>query len=268
MTELQIPEKFKPGFKLLISIDEKTIQSFIDTFQQAQPLQINDLVSVVTSRVNTLTKKEVKDVIETLISIHNLRDYLQENNDASTNEVIEKISQAVEDDEELEITDEQRQEFERRLVNFLGLDNILSFRSRSIEVIRDHERLFQNSRIRIHKVFTKYEVFDLVGKNCITVNDGQKIYDLVHPQLQANQPVELDFAGVEIFAAPFFNFAIGQLLKDIQPENISKLLKISNIKPLGNQIISLVIENSKRYYSDPIFRSRLDKAVNEKSNHL
>jgi hypothetical protein len=100
------------------------------------------------------------------------------------------------------------------------------------------------------------------------VNDGQKIYDLVHRQLQANQPVELDFAGVEVFAAPFFNFAIGQLLKDIQPENLSKLLKINNIKPLGNQIISLVIENSKRYYSDPIFRSRLDQVINEKSDHL
>ncbi|MBD2145725.1 STAS-like domain-containing protein [Sphaerospermopsis sp. FACHB-1194] len=120
-----------------------------------------------------------------------------------------------------------------------------------------------NSKV---KVFTKYEVFDLVGKTCITVNDGQKIYDLVHRQLQANQPVELDFAGVEVFAAPFFNFAIGQLLKDIQPENLSKLLKINNIKPLGNQIISLVIENSKRYYSDPIFRSRLDQVINEKSD--
>lgn len=150
--------------------------------------------------------------------------------------------------------------------------NYLNLKKRVSENNPDNLFLFKrgilltsNSQV---KVFTKYEVFDLVGKNCITVNDGQKIYDLVHPQLQANQPVELDFAGVEIFAAPFFNFAIGQLLKDIQPENISELLKISNIKPLGNQIISLVIENSKRYYSDPIFRSRLDKAINEKSNHL
>ncbi|MBE9236264.1 hypothetical protein IQ227_09525 [Anabaena aphanizomenioides LEGE 00250] len=147
MTELQIPEEFKPGFKLLISIDEKTLQGFIDAFQQAQPLQINDLVSAVTSRVNTLTKKEVKDVIETLISIHNLRDYLQENNDASTDEVVAKISQAVENDEEVEITKEQKQEFERRLVTFLDFDSILNFTSKAIEVIRDHERLFQNSRI-------------------------------------------------------------------------------------------------------------------------
>ena len=225
MTELQIPEKFKPGFKLLISIDEKTVQSFIDTFQQAQPLQINDLVSVVTSRVNTLTKKEVKDVIETLISIHNLRDYLQENNDASTNEVIEKISQAVEDDEELEITDEQRQEFERRVVNFLGLDNILSFRSKSIEVIRDHERLFQNSRIHtdMRPVFEsgledspagvaiinmlKIEYVDLDGKHeffvALDANDLKQLREQLDIADRKVKAIELMLNQVNI---PYLNY--------------------------------------------------------------
>ncbi|MFN9616363.1 MAG: hypothetical protein ACK55Q_14240 [Dolichospermum sp.] len=225
MTELQIPEKFKPGFKLLISIDEKTVQSFIDSFQQAQPLQINDLVSVVTSRVNTLTKKEVKDVIETLISIHNLRDYLQENNDASTNEVIEKISQAVEDDEELEITDEQRQEFESRLVNFLGLDNILSFRSKSIEVIRDHERLFQNSRIHtdMRPVFEsgledspagvaivnmlKIEYLDLDGKHeffvALDANDLKQLREQLDIADRKVKAIELMLNQVNI---PYLNY--------------------------------------------------------------
>lgn len=225
MTELQIPEKFKPGFKLLISIDEKTVQSFIDSFQQAQPLQINDLVSVVTSRVNTLTKKEVKDVIETLISIHNLRDYLQENNDASTNEVIEKISQAVEDDQELEITDEQRQEFESRLVNFLGLDNILSFRSKSIEVIRDHERLFQNSRIHtdMRPVFEsgledspagvaivnmlKIEYVDLDGKHeffvALDANDLKQLREQLDIADRKVKAIELMLNQVNI---PYLNY--------------------------------------------------------------
>jgi hypothetical protein len=147
MEELQIPEKFKSGFKLLISIDSRTVEEFIDAFKQAQPSRINDLVSAVTSRVNTLTIEEVKDVIETLISLYNLRDYLQENNDASTDEVIEKISQSVQNDEELNITDEQKQEFEKRLATFLGFDAVLSFTSKAIEVIRDHERLFTNSRV-------------------------------------------------------------------------------------------------------------------------
>ncbi|WP_292870942.1 STAS-like domain-containing protein [Nostoc sp. LPT] len=38
------------------------------------------------------------------------------------------------------------------------------------------------------------------------------MYALVYPELLAEHQVELDFAGVEIFASPFFNFAIGQLL--------------------------------------------------------
>ncbi|MBN4005571.1 MAG: STAS-like domain-containing protein [Nostoc sp. LPT] len=52
----------------------------------------------------------------------------------------------------------------------------------------------------------------LIGKNCTTPGDGQKVYALVYPELLAEHQVELDFAGVEIFASPFFNFAIGQLL--------------------------------------------------------
>jgi hypothetical protein len=114
----------------------------------------------------------------------------------------------------------------------------------------------------------KHEILTLVGKNCITPGDGQKVYDLVHPALQANLAVELDFAGVEIFASPFFNFAIGQLLRDIQPESLNRLLKVSNLNPVGKQILRLVIDNSKRYYSDPDFRSRLDKVISEQANNL
>ena len=114
----------------------------------------------------------------------------------------------------------------------------------------------------------KHEIFTLIGKNCITPGDGQKVYDLVHAELLADRPVEIDFAGVEIFASPFFNFAIGQLLRDIQPEKLNRLLKVSNLNQVGKQILKLVIENSKRYYSDPDFRSRVDQVISEQANTL
>ncbi|MBW4572737.1 MAG: STAS-like domain-containing protein [Tolypothrix carrinoi HA7290-LM1] len=107
-----------------------------------------------------------------------------------------------------------------------------------------------------------------MGKNCITPGDGQHVYDLVIGELLADRPVELDFAGVEIFASPFFNFAIGQLLRDIQPEKLNRLLKVSNLNQVGFSILKLVIENSKRYYSDPDFRSRLDQVISEQANTL
>ncbi|WP_335203410.1 STAS-like domain-containing protein [Nostoc sp.] len=112
----------------------------------------------------------------------------------------------------------------------------------------------------------KHEILTLIGKNCITPGDGQKVYDLVHPELLALHEVELDFAGVEIFASPFFNFAIGQLLRDIKPETLNSLLKFSNLNTVGKQILKLVIENSKRYYSDPDFRSRVDQVISEQAN--
>lgn len=112
----------------------------------------------------------------------------------------------------------------------------------------------------------KHEILTLIGKNCITPGDGQKVYDLVHPELLAFNEVELDFAGVEIFASPFFNFAIGQLLRDIKPETLNRLLKFSNLNTVGKQILKLVIENSKRYYSDPDFRSRVDQVISEQAN--
>jgi hypothetical protein len=112
----------------------------------------------------------------------------------------------------------------------------------------------------------KHEILTLIGKNCITPSDGQKLYDLVHPALLAEREVELDFAGVEIFASPFFNFAIGQLLRDIQPETLNRLLKFYHLNPVGRQILKLVIENSKRYYSDSSFRSRVDQVISEQAN--
>jgi len=35
----------------------------------------------------------------------------------------------------------------------------------------------------------KHEILTLIGKNCITPGDGQKVYDLVHPELLALRQV-------------------------------------------------------------------------------
>lgn len=40
---------------------------------------------------------------------------------------------------------------------------------------------------------TKYKIIDLIGSYCIARQDGEKIYDLIHPELVADHPVELNF---------------------------------------------------------------------------
>jgi hypothetical protein len=111
----------------------------------------------------------------------------------------------------------------------------------------------------------KLNILDLVGEDCITIEDGEKVYDLIHPELKACRPVELDFAGVEVFAAPFFDAAVGRLLEEFTPDDLNRLLKVSNLVPEEVEALKLVIEDSARYYRDPLFRKALDEVMMEQA---
>ena len=108
-------------------------------------------------------------------------------------------------------------------------------------------------------------IHELIGENCITLEDGQKIYELIHPELSVGHLVELDFGGVGVFASPFFNAAIGRLLKDIKSEDLNRLLSVINLVPAGVAVLKRVIENSKQYYSDENMRKALDEVLLEQA---
>ncbi|OIP39275.1 hypothetical protein AUJ95_05720 [Candidatus Desantisbacteria bacterium CG2_30_40_21] len=115
----------------------------------------------------------------------------------------------------------------------------------------------------------KLIVYDLIGENCLTLDDGQKIYDLIHPELIASHQIELDFDKAKVFASPFFNIAIGRLLKDIKSEDLNRLLKVNNLAPVGYSVLKRVIENSKEYYSpNENTRKALDAVLLEQSENL
>jgi len=111
-------------------------------------------------------------------------------------------------------------------------------------------------------------ILNLIGKYCITTEAGQKVYDLIHPKLLEEQPVELDFTGVEVAAPPFLNFAIGQLLKDIPPETINCILHRKNLNSLDEEALEFIIDDCQQYYSDSEFRSRVDQVIYELESAL
>ena len=106
-------------------------------------------------------------------------------------------------------------------------------------------------------------IYDIVGEYAITADGGQKVYDQIHPELLAGNAVELDFTGVKVFASPFFNFAIGQLLKDIAADNLNAKLKFTALNNNGQNVLERVIANAKRYYSDPRYQEAVDTVLEE-----
>jgi hypothetical protein len=114
-------------------------------------------------------------------------------------------------------------------------------------------------------------VKEIVGENAITLDDGQILYDLIFPRLKNGEKVELNFAEVRIFASPFMNAAIGQLLQDIEPETLNELLIVDreNITSVGLSVMRRVIENAKQYYTlDKESRQKVDAIVNADSEEL
>lgn len=106
-------------------------------------------------------------------------------------------------------------------------------------------------------------VHDLTGDNAILRAKGQKLYDRVHPALVAGREVELDFTGVKVFSSPFLNVAIGQLLRDLTPETLNRLLRCENITPAGLNALRVVISSAKEYYSSERTARAIDEAVSD-----
>lgn len=108
----------------------------------------------------------------------------------------------------------------------------------------------------------KIMVLDGVG-DALAMDEGEAVYDLIHPELLAGHCVELDFEGVDLIAPIFLNTAIGDLLEDIKLEDFKRLFRATNLDELDTEILGMVITDSYRYYTDPVYHAALD-AANDK----
>ncbi|EHD0100673.1 STAS-like domain-containing protein [Vibrio vulnificus] len=95
----------------------------------------------------------------------------------------------------------------------------------------------------------KIKVFDLVGKNAISMQSGTKLHDAIAHELLSGGKVEIDFTGVSLFASPFFNASVGVLLKDLSIEELMDRMKIINCSEVGLGLLNTVIQNALNYYS-------------------
>lgn len=111
----------------------------------------------------------------------------------------------------------------------------------------------------------KINIKNIIGPRCIIKEDGQKIHDMVIELLKKGEPVTLDFDGVSQFASPFFNFSIGQLLKDIKEEDLRRLLQLENLNETGRQVIERVIENAAKYHGDKDYSKIVDDILEQQA---
>lgn len=108
------------------------------------------------------------------------------------------------------------------------------------------------------------KVKELVGKNAMTLDDGEAIYARIHDPLLHGETVELDFDGVDVFASPFFNAGIGRLLGELTADALNDHLKFDHLSDFGARVLRRVIDNAKDYYAAPANqRQAIDRIVHD-----
>lgn len=92
-------------------------------------------------------------------------------------------------------------------------------------------------------------LYHSTGKYCLLERDGQLLYELIYPKLKENKCAVINFEKTRYYAATFFNYAIGQLLKDFSREKINELLILQNLSAHGKMIVEKVINNAEKFYN-------------------
>lgn len=95
-------------------------------------------------------------------------------------------------------------------------------------------------------------VFDIVGSPlCVSIEDGQRVYEKIVPLLRDGQQVALSFEQVETLISAFLNAAVGQLYGEFPEERIRELLSVRDMDAEDLAILKHVVENAKVYFSNP-----------------
>ena len=69
----------------------------------------------------------------------------------------------------------------------------------------------------------------VVGESCASIDDGDKVLQLVRPELVKGFQVEIDFKGVNLMLTPFLNACFGKLLEQFGREIVMTNISMRNI---------------------------------------
>ena len=76
-----------------------------------------------------------------------------------------------------------------------------------------------------------------IGENCSSIDDGEKVLNLIRPELIKGFNVELDFEGVKLVLTPFLHTCFGKLLEKFGRELTMTHVSMRN---LSNEVLQRI----------------------------
>ena len=90
----------------------------------------------------------------------------------------------------------------------------------------------------------------VVGENCASIDDGDKVLQLVRPELVKGFQVEVDFKDVNLMLTPFLNACFGKLLEQFGREIVMTNISMRNI---SNELLQRINDfiSRKDFFNNP-----------------
>ena len=102
-----------------------------------------------------------------------------------------------------------------------------------------------------------------VGKNCSSIDDGERILNLIRPELTKGFTVELDFEGVKSVLTPFLNICFGKLLEQFGREITMTHVSMRNISDELLQRINNFINRKEEEFTQSHDQKMLQEMFDE-----
>ncbi len=77
----------------------------------------------------------------------------------------------------------------------------------------------------------RVQLIETIGSECISLDQGGKVYHLLLGELKEKKTVEVDFQGVQTLFSPFLMGCFGKLLGHFEKETLMQRLAFCNISP-------------------------------------
>lgn len=143
LPELRIPDEYRSGFARLIRLENGAFQELFSAVRDEPPaISYRELSSRIASKTSIRSAGDVRDILETLDSLYQVRG--ETNLDVP--DFAQVVARAVEEDESLDLPAETRERFVERMTLLLDLDT-LEATSKAFDVMNEHEHTIHDARI-------------------------------------------------------------------------------------------------------------------------
>jgi len=109
----------------------------------------------------------------------------------------------------------------------------------------------------------KIRLSEHVGTHCASIDDGQKVYNLLASEFKKGNSVELDFQEVQSILTPFLHNCIGKLLNEYQKETVMERLVLCNLSAEHLKQVNLYIDQKDKEHFQNDSRNSLIELFEE-----